>query len=129
MNFHPSRYTQNTINDPDFGSFVIPLALFAVVVLIAATIYRLWAVLRLVHAYWIEEYDANPKARRLLMRSRVALIAVLGALLTLSFCSGLWWVELAASFVCIAALAKLLWAIDMRRSGRYRAFYAARFWR
>lgn len=105
------------------------LALTAALILIAATGYRLWAVLRLMHEYSIEEYDEKPEARRLLMGSRAALITVLGALLTLSFCSGLWWVELAAAFVCTAGLAKLLWAIDMRRTGEYRSFYAARFWR
>jgi len=108
---------------------VIPLALTAAFILIAATGYRLWAVLRLMHGYSIDDYDEKPAARRLFMRSRVALIAVLGALLTLSFCSGLWWVELAAAFVCVGGLAKLLWAIDMRRTGKYREFYAARFWR
>jgi hypothetical protein len=105
------------------------LALTAALILIAATGYRLWAVLGLMHEYSIEEYDEKPEARRLLMGSRVALIAVLGALLTLSFCSGFWWVELVAAFVCIGGLAKLFWAIDMRRTGKYRSFYAARFWR
>jgi hypothetical protein len=107
---------------------VIPLALTAAFVLIAATGYRLWAVLRLMQTYSIDDYEANPVARRLLIRSRVSFIAVLGALLTLSFCTGLWWVVLPVSLICIGGFAKLYWSIDMRRSGRYREFYAARFW-
>lgn len=97
--------------------------------LAAATVARIWSVLRLMHGFHASEYDTHPAARRLLAVSRIAFVATVASIVGLASCTQIWWVQGASAlFACLAA-AKFVWALSMRRSGRHVAWYAARGWR
>lgn len=88
----------------------------------------MWAVLQLLHRYRVDDYGTVPAARRLLVSSIIAVFVMIAAITTLTYCSGIWWVALGGSMFAVFGVGKVSWAVYMRRSGRYAAFYKARHW-
>ncbi len=76
----------------------------------------MWAVLRLLHGFKRSEYGTLPEARRLLRLQAVAMLFVLAAIVTLAYCTRLWWIEVPAWIIALLGLYKLFWSMQKIRS-------------
>lgn len=105
------------------------LAIIGAGVLVAAVATRMVCAFRLLHGYRVADYLATPESRRLYWASTTAVPMIGGGLMLLAVASDIWWVELAGALFLGATIAKSVWIVRMRLSGRYQAFYRERGWR
>ena len=91
----------------------------AVAALIAAMAAKFWASIQLLNRFTPAEYLSVPEARRLYVVCRVSPVVGCLSLVTLSFCTGLLWIELPALLFFTIIAVGVLW-----RSARDRNRYA-----
>ncbi|HEY1429171.1 MAG TPA: hypothetical protein VGF18_06330 [Candidatus Tumulicola sp.] len=106
--------------------FVVPIV--AGVVLLACSVIRLWAGVTLMSRYRVADYIASAPARRLYWIGAAAPLVSVAAIVVLAFCSRLWWVEVPGFVLCLFVLAKTVWALRMRFTGKYVDFYRKHQW-
>lgn len=99
---------------------------FALLLLSAAT--SAGTKLTLINRYRVEEYLADPHARRLYWTARVAAVTLAVALVILGICSRLWWVAVPLFLFALFAVYRNGWAVWMRLTGRHIEFYRERRW-
>jgi hypothetical protein len=95
------------------------IALCAAAALMLATGVKLWASLTLLHRYRAEDYVNSSESRRI-YAAHIGMPVVMGsAILVLSYCTGLWWVEVPAWLILALTIWKFARALYVRLSGRY----------
>jgi hypothetical protein len=92
----------------------------AVAVLVAAVSIKFWSTVRLTSRYRPEEYMASAEARRLFLLGKITPVIACVAIVTLSFCTRLWWVELPAC-ILLAIVSVGVTRIVVRRYAELRA--------
>jgi hypothetical protein len=65
-------------------------------ILIASVSIKFWSTVRLTSRYRVEDYLATEEARRLFLMGKITPVVACLAIVTLSFLTRLWWVELPA---------------------------------
>jgi hypothetical protein len=95
------------------------VAIAACVVLILSGAVKAWSGVRLMSLYRRADYLSTPAARRLFAASKVTPLLMVAAILTLSYCTGLWWVEIPAWFLLAFIVCSVAWIVQGHRSGRY----------
>lgn len=97
--------------------------------MVIAVLVQLWAGITLMTQCRVEEYLSTPHARRLYAVAAAAPLVIAAAIVTLAFCTTIWWVELAACLFAALIVFTVSWKVWMRLSGRYVEFYKPRQWR
>ncbi len=91
----------------------------ALAALVGAVSIKFWSAIRLMSRYRVEEYLAIPEARRLYWAGKLTPVAACAAIVVLSYCAHLWWLESPAWLF----LAIIVGGVTWRVSGHYAAFY------
>jgi 1,4-dihydroxy-2-naphthoate octaprenyltransferase len=105
------------------------LAIGAAVVLIASSIGRFLAAIRLMSRYTVDEYLASKPARRLYTAVLVGPIVSVAAIVALAVSSRMWWVELASAAIFVGVVVKIALGLRMRLNGSYVEYYRRIQWR
>ena len=89
---------------------------------------RLWNVVYLMNHYKADEYLSDPRARIHWWFQMIGGFLTLGIIVGLSYCSGIWWVEVAGWLVFVLLGLWIAKKIKMRFDGSYREYYKSIQW-
>ena len=100
-----------------------------IAVLIGSVILRFVCAYKLMTEYTVDEYLSTPRARTLWLLNMALPLLVVIAIVFAASLTHIWWVTTAAAIFALAVIVKTIWAVWMRLSGRYKAFYQQQQWR
>lgn len=104
------------------------LAVIGFLMIVAPVPFRLYATLRLMNGFHVDDYLRDPVARRLWIANfSLALLMPIGIVL-LGIASGIWWVTMWTSIPAALIAWRIAWKMYMRLSGNYRDYMRKMQW-